>query len=83
LGEYPNEADDRDDNQKPIHARTFTQYRKSAAALMPARPMAGLMREPDGQCAHHHAEYRQRQNDNRCFAHCSLSDFSRAIQRRR
>jgi hypothetical protein len=65
LGEYPNEADDRDDNQKPIHARTFTQYRNSAAALMPARSMAGRLREPDGQRAQHRNEYRQGQNDNR------------------
>jgi hypothetical protein len=52
----------------------FAQVRNSAAALMPSRPMAALVREPDRQCAHHHDECRHSQNDNRCFAHCSLCD---------
>ncbi len=57
-----------------LRLKFFAQDRNSAAALMPARPMAALIREPDRQCAHHHDECRQSQDDNRCFAHCSLSD---------
>ncbi len=37
----------------------------SATALMPARSMAGRLRETDGQRAQHRGECRQGQNDNR------------------
>jgi hypothetical protein len=52
-------------NLPEIPCRLLVQERSSATALMPARSMAGRLREPDGQRAQHRNEYRQGQNDNR------------------